>query len=673
MQLRTGIVAGLIALLAGMAGGGCAKKAPAPSATLQEGAMMKMKAGGEGLRTTDSGLSQRSSEPASPAAEGKPGWIVQRSEQGPPEAAEPEGRDRLTGKIAPGGMMGGAAGGRAGMMGGLGMMGGMGGPGRGRIAAKMGPPPATTLPTPAAKPPAASYVSPLSPELELAKLLDKNAYYSSTYIGGQGERERMEKLIEGGVLVNGKQIKLAAFSRDYSQAFPIPTATALNLTADLERTRLLQAGGKTYLQVGLQGIKKEAPRRPPLNVALVLDRSGSMADEGKLEFVKQAAKKFIEGLNRQDTLALVVYDDTVLVPAPAAPVTRKAHLKQIIGNLTPGGGTNIYEGLQRGYREVGKHARREAVNVVLLMSDGQVTVGIQDPYAFRSLASQHFDHDITTTTIGVGLDYNEDLMLSLAQAGHGNYHFIKDGNSIDRILQQELQELTHLIAKALKVHIVLDKDVDLLKVFGSAPLSEEERKAVRTEEKKIDRKVYEELGIAPDRQKDREPGLKMFIPHFFLGDSHVIMLEIKVPPGRGTRHVADVSLQYKDLVFRQNREPKVAVHVSYTDRRADMIASIQRPVKKNLLGFQTGEALMAAARLIEAGRTAEAAKAINEQMTLLGVAAREWNDRDLEREGQLLAKYYDVLREVGSRNIASSDLGRYLSKSLSYSGYRMTR
>lgn len=648
MRLRSGIIAGLVALLAGMAGWGCAKKAPAPPAALQE---MKTMAAGTGPQPMDSGRSQgKPSEPASSAAEGKAGWIVQRSEPGTPEAAEPEGLDRLRGRMAAGEMMGGS--------------GMMGGPGGGRDFAAA----AESLPQRQARYPAAPPAPP-----EPTKPLDKNAYYSSTYIGGQGERERMEKLIEGGVLVNGKQIKLAAFSRDYSQAFPIPTATALNLTADLERTQLLQEGGKTYLQVGIQGIKREAPRRPPLNVALVLDRSGSMADENKLEFVKQAAKKFIDGLNRQDTLALVVYDDTVLVPAPAAPVTQKAHLKQIIGNLTPGGGTNIYEGLQRGYQEVNKHARREAVNVVLLMSDGQVTVGVQDPHAFRSLASQHFDHDITTTTIGVGLDYNEDLMLSLAQAGHGNYHFIKDGGSIDRILQQELQELTHVIAKALKVRIVLDKGVDLVKVFGSAPLSEEERKAVRTEEKKIDRKVYEELGIAPDRQKDREPGLKMFIPHFFLGDSHVIMLEIRVPPGRGTRHVADVSLQYKDLVFRQNREPKVAVHIGYTDRRADMIASIQRPVKKNLLGFQTGEALMAAARLIEAGRTAEAAKAINEQMTLLGVAAREWNDRDLEREGQLLAKYYDVLREVGSRNIASSTLGRYLSKSLSYSGYRMTR
>lgn len=648
MPLRTWISAALIVLLAFMAGWGCARKtieAPPGRPMMEE------------QRPGTTGYQPPTGSPPSADSTSSPqekvGWITQRFEK---EGSETEDRDALPfsagSKMASGGMMGEGAGGS-------------------RPAATMesGDNRRARRPSDLAASLSLAATAPAAPEGRL----DKNAYYSSTYIGGRGERERMEKLIEGGVLVNGKQVKLAAFSRDYSQAFTIPTKTALNLSADLERSRLLNTGGKTYLQVGIQGIKREAPRRPPLNVALVLDRSGSMAEENKLEFVKQAAKQFVEGLNRQDTLALVVYDDTVLVLAPAAPVTQKPHLKHLIDNLTPGGGTNIYEGLRRGYQEVSKHFHREAVNVVLLMSDGQVTVGTQAPTAFRNLARQHFDHDITTTAIGVGLDYNEELMLSLAQAGHGNYHFIKDGSSIDRILKQELQELTHIIAKALKVRIVLDKDVELVKVFGSTQLSEEERQAVRTEEKKADRKIYEELGIAPDRQHDKEPGLKMFIPHFFLGDSHVIMLEIRVPPGRGTRHVADVYLQYKDLVFRQNREPRVAVHIGYTDRKADMIASIQRPVKKNLLGFQTGEALITAARLIDAGRTAEAAKVINEQMTLLGVAAREWDDRDLDREGQLLARYYDVLREMGTRNIASSDLGRYLSKSLSYSAYRMTR
>jgi len=108
-----------------------------------------------------------------------------------------------------------------------------------------------------------------------------NAYVTSTYLGGRGAKERLAKLIEEGVLVDGKQVKLEAFSHEYSQAFPIPTKTALSLSAETERAKVLTKGGRTYLQVGLQGSKREAPERPPLNLCLVVDRSGSAPERGE--------------------------------------------------------------------------------------------------------------------------------------------------------------------------------------------------------------------------------------------------------------------------------------------------------------------------------------------------------------------------------------------------------
>ena len=98
-----------------------------------------------------------------------------------------------------------------------------------------------------------------------------NLYLSSSYMGGQGERDRIEKLISEGVMVEGKRVKLEAFTRNYGQAFPIPTREALAVTADTERTKIIQQGDRTYLQVGLQAMKGELPRRPPLNLALVID------------------------------------------------------------------------------------------------------------------------------------------------------------------------------------------------------------------------------------------------------------------------------------------------------------------------------------------------------------------------------------------------------------------
>src|SRR5205085_1928075 len=135
------------------------------------------------------------------------------------------------------------------------------------------------------------------------------------------------------------------------------------LSAATERSRIIQAGDHTYLQVGLQGMKGEAPRRPPLNVVLVLDRTGSMASEQKLEFARAAAAALVDRLTPDDVFSLVVFDSAARVAVPAGRVRDKGRIKKEIAALTPGGGTNLYDGLQLGYREAGKNAAREGVNL----------------------------------------------------------------------------------------------------------------------------------------------------------------------------------------------------------------------------------------------------------------------------------------------------------------------
>jgi len=502
-----------------------------------------------------------------------------------------------------------------------------------------------------------------------------NAYLSSTYIGGSGERDRVEKLIREGVVVQGRRVRLEAFPRSYAQAFPIPTRTALNLIAGTERTKIVQQGDHTFLQVGLQAMKGEAPRRPPLNLALVIDYSGSMGDEQKLEFAKAAALRLVDRLHPDDVLSLVAFDDSARLLIPAGKVRDKARVKARIAALTPGSGTNIYDGLRLGHREARKFATPEAVNRVILLSDGEVTAGVSDPRQFEKLVAADVDHDIQTTAVGMGVAFNEELMLAIAREGKGNYHFIRDAADTQRVFAQELDELTHVVAKAIRLRIRLADGIGLVRVLGAATLDAEQARRVKVEEKKIDRKVYEELGIASNRQREpEEPGLKLLIPSFYRGDHHVVMLELAVPRGTGRRKVADVFLKYKDLVGKANRETRATVTVDYTPRREEMIASIDRNVKKNLLGFQTGETLSEAAALIERGRIAEAVRKLDERMVVLGVAAREWGDRDLDRDGRLLDRYKMVLAQLHRQpQLADSDLGQYLRKSLTYSGYTLTR
>ncbi len=508
-----------------------------------------------------------------------------------------------------------------------------------------------------------------------APVYDANMYLSSTYQGGAGERDRVEKLIQEGFLVEGKRVRLDAFPRTYAQTFAIPTQTALAVYAEPERSKVVEQGGKTYLQVAIQARKGEAPRRPPLNVALVLDLSGSMQAEQKLDYARKAAVELVARLGPQDLFSLVTFDSAAVLRFPAGPVQNRARMQRLIRGLDAGSGTNIYDGLQLGYREVRKHSKRDGVNLVLLLSDGEVNEGVTDPAQFEKLTAQHADAEIQTSAVGLGMSFNEELMSRVARSGQGNYHFIKQSQDTVAVFRRELDDLTQVVARAVRVRIHLADGVGFLRALGSSRLGAREVQAVKEQEKKVDRRVYEELGIGADRQRQpEEPGIKVVIPNFYLGDSHVVMLEIQVPPGRGRRKLADVSIKYKDLARRTNAKAETSAAIHYVPDQASMVASVNRNVKKNLLGFQTGEALLQAADHMAAGRPAAAVRCVDDRMVVLGVAAREWSDRDLDRDGRLLDRYKTVLQQVAKNpQLVEAGLGDYLRKSLAYNGYQMTR
>ena len=476
--------------------------------------------------------------------------------------------------------------------------------------------------------------------------------------------------------MDGKHVRLESFASNYAQVFPIPTTTALGLTVDTERTKIVQDGDRTYLQIGIQAMKGEAPRRSPLNIALVIDRSGSMGDEHKLDYVKSAALSLVDRLGPEDVFSLVAFDDTARVLVPAQRGADCGWIKKQIAALAPGGSTNIYDGLSLGYREAAKNRVTDGVNRGILLSDGEVTAGVRDPQPFQILADRACaEQDIQTSSIGVGVEFNEDLMLGIARDGKGSYHFLRDGGDTGQVFATELDDLTHVVARAVKISVRLADGVGLVRVLGSATLDARQTARVKADEKRIDRKVAEELGIAANRRPETdEPGIKMLIPDFYRGDSHVVMMEIAVPRGRGSRKIAEVSMKYKDLVIKANREVRNAVAIQYTPSRADMIASINRSVKKNLLGFETGEALTDAADLIAQWRVSEAVRKVDERMTVLGVAARKWRDRDLEGDGRLLDSYKAVLARLNAnQQLACGEFGEYLRRSLMYNGYQMTQ
>ena len=191
----------------------------------------------------------------------------------------------------------------------------------------------------------------------------------------------------------------------------------------------------------------QAAERSPLNLSVVLDRSGSM-EGSKLAYVKEAAQFLVCQLGVQDCFSLVTYDSTVAVPVAPTRVVHKDQINQTIQAIHAGGQTNLSGGWLQGcelvdegigYRPEPRSLkprtrwlpnRREQslaqaqVNRVLLLTDGLANRGVTDPHRLALIARQKHEEGVHTTTIGVGTQFNEDLLVHMASEGGGNFYFI---------------------------------------------------------------------------------------------------------------------------------------------------------------------------------------------------------------------------------------------------------
>ena len=208
-------------------------------------------------------------------------------------------------------------------------------------------------------------------------------------------------------------------------------------------------------QVGmLVTLEGETPvRRAPINVALVLDRSGSMHGM-PLEAAKEAAARFASFLTQEDRLSVVTFDETVqTIFGPAAGGSASAI--DAIARVECGGSTNLSGGWLVGLRLV-KKERVEGTNRVVLLTDGQANVGIVETDKLVGLARDGAARHVTTTCIGFGPHFNEDLLQPMAQAGGGNYWYVESDDQMSGIFEGEIEGLVALAAQNVEVEVHLN-------------------------------------------------------------------------------------------------------------------------------------------------------------------------------------------------------------------------
>ncbi len=247
----------------------------------------------------------------------------------------------------------------------------------------------------------------------------------------------------------------------------VASADRVRLDVELSTPVMLERTVQTaYLKIGLTGFEiREGDTRTPVNVAIVLDRSGSMSGQ-KMRKAKEAAIMAVDRLGPDDIVSIVAYNHTVKVLIPATKVRNRSEIYRRINSLHSSGNTALFAGVSKGAYEVRKFIERNRVNRVILVSDGLANVGPSSSGELGSLGWSLAKEGISVTTIGLGHDYNEDLMFNLARQSDGNHAFAENATDLARIFSYEFGDVLSVVAREVVVKIRCAPGIRPIRVLG---------------------------------------------------------------------------------------------------------------------------------------------------------------------------------------------------------------
>lgn len=288
--------------------------------------------------------------------------------------------------------------------------------------------------------------------------------------GGAQDLGEFRSILDRGEIPGPETLDANGFFNEHYNANPPATCGgSLCLTPGISIGRdWLTGNHQATLQIAVSStIDPSTFTRLPMNLVVVVDHSGSMASDGRLDKVKLGLHTLVDNLREEDRIALISFDDVVTTDAPFADTLDRDALHAAIDELAPRGATNLYAGLAAGFQMLGEYPTSERQNRVIFLSDGLATVGITSPSAIMEMARTSITRGIGLTTIGVGQDFDVELMRGLAENGAGNYYFLEDGAAAGEVFTEELDYFMSPIALDVSIEALASTGWELGEVVGS--------------------------------------------------------------------------------------------------------------------------------------------------------------------------------------------------------------
>ena len=429
----------------------------------------------------------------------------------------------------------------------------------------------------------------------------------------EASKARSRGLINRGYIVPAQQVRVAEYLNYYDQRFPEPTSGApLAMDVRLGNTLTSPQDGEAWVQVGLQAVPASQERPTPLNLALVLDKSGSMKEADKMDYLKQSLDVFLNSLQPDDIIAIVAYSDEVQVLLPAQRVGNGGWVRETIQRLQPGGWTNLHAGLMQGFAEVEKNFDIRRNNRVLLLTDGIANRGVIDPQRIASEAKAYNDRGIYLSTIGLGVDLDDALLHMLAQQGHGAYHFIDSGQEMERVFREEAGSLVEKVARDITITIEADAGkLDYLVGYQGSPSPR---------------------------------GARVQLMDMGAGDSQALLAKFKMGRVRNQVTVARITLTYTDVFGQRQRSETRVASIAPGSAYEDPLVDIE--VRRNVSIVRSAQALQRIDKLFSAGRYGEARDLARQMEDELREMAQLTGDRQMVEDADLFRRYQMTLSEA---------------------------